>query len=127
MKVLEYADLDVSRVRPAYAKVVEALERDDFRSAEVKKLASVSHGKYFRTKLDHASLAEGVAAPDLERDELNYRRGRDKTDKSLEIHKFFVNALYVAITRAIREVYLVEQDTEHLLFGLLNLRTEAEA
>lgn len=75
----------------------------------------------------YASLAEGVEATDLERDELDYRRGRDKTDKSLEIHKFFVNALYVAITRAIREVYLVEQDTEHPLFGLLGLRTEAEA
>ena len=75
----------------------------------------------------YASLTEGVEALDLNRDELDYRRGRDKTDKSLEIHKFFVNALYVAITRAIREVYIVEQDTEHPLFGLLGLRTEAEA
>ena len=75
----------------------------------------------------YASLAEGVEAQDLDQEELDYRRGRDKTDKSLEIHKFFVNALYVAITRAIREVYLVEQDTEHPLFGLLGLRTEGDA
>jgi len=75
----------------------------------------------------YASLGEGVGLQDLERDELDYRRGRDKTDKGLEIHKFFVNALYVAITRAIREVYIVEQDTGHALFPLLGLHTEAEA
>ena len=75
----------------------------------------------------YEALTEGVEPQALERDELDYRRGRDKTDKGLETHKFFVNALYVAITRAIREVYVVEQDTEHTLFRLLGLRTEAEA
>ena len=38
-------------------------------------------------------------------------RARDKTDKSLEVYKFYVNALYVALTRAVRNVYLIESDT----------------
>ncbi|MGH8220685.1 MAG: ankyrin repeat domain-containing protein [Steroidobacteraceae bacterium] len=58
---------------------------------------------------------------------LEYRRARDKTDKSLEIYKFFVNSLYVAITRAVRNVYLIESDTEHPLFGLLGLAVAGEA
>jgi len=45
-------------------------------------------------------IAEGVAAEDLTADELDYRRAKDKSDKSLEVYKFFVNALYVALTRA---------------------------
>jgi hypothetical protein len=69
----------------------------------------------------YAELAEGVSAADLDGDELAYRRARDKEDKSLEIHKFFVNALYVALTRAQRNVYLVESDPGHPLLALLRI------
>ena len=72
-----------------------------------------------------ADVAEGVAVADLASDELEYRRGRDKTDRSLEIYKFYINALYVALTRAIRNVYLIESDTGHPLLGLLTLRPAA--
>jgi len=37
-------------------------------------------------------------ANDLADDILEYRRARDKTDRSLEVYKFYVNALYVALT-----------------------------
>ncbi len=80
----------------------------------------------YRFVSDHrtafAEVVDGVAAADLASDELEYRRGRDKTDKSLEIYKFYINALYVALTRAIRNVYLIESDTGHPLLGLLTLR-----
>lgn len=66
-------------------------------------------------------IVEGVAKTDLAVESLDYRRARDKADKSLEVYKFFVNALYVALTRAIRNIYLVESDTGHALFGLLDL------
>lgn len=66
-------------------------------------------------------IAEGISAKDLEADELVYARARDKSDKSLEVYKFFVNALYVALTRAVDTVYLVESDTEHPLLGLLGV------
>lgn len=68
-----------------------------------------------------SDIVEGVNKADLATDDLAYRRARDKEDKSLEIYKFFVNALYVALTRATRNLYLVESDTTHPLFGLLDL------
>lgn len=72
---------------------------------------------------EFAEIAAGVTREDLEVEELEYRRARDKSDKSLEVYKFFVNALYVALTRAVKNVYLIESDTSHPLFGLLNLST----
>ena len=66
-------------------------------------------------------IVEGVAKLDLAVETLDYKRARDKSDKSLEVYKFFVNALYVALTRAIKNIYLIESDTGHALFGLLDL------
>ena len=51
-------------------------------------------------------IADGVTAQDRTADELDYRRAKDKTDKALEVYKFFVNALYVALTRATANLYL---------------------
>ena len=67
------------------------------------------------------AIVAGVAAADLD-DELAYARARDKTDKSAEVYKFFINALYVAITRAVGTLYLLESDTRHPLLELLGLR-----
>jgi hypothetical protein len=66
------------------------------------------------------SICEGVSPADL-KGELNYARAKDKGDKSLEIYKFYINALYVAITRAVRNLYVVEQRTKHPLLALLEL------
>ena len=67
-------------------------------------------------------MCEGVSEADLQGDDLEYRRARDKADKSLELYKFQVNALYVAMTRAVATLTLVEQDTGHPLLALLGLR-----
>lgn len=72
-------------------------------------------------RAEFAAIVEGVAAADLPADTLDYRRAKDKSDKSLEVYKFFVNALYVALTRAIENLYLIESDCAHPLFGLLEL------
>lgn len=73
-----------------------------------------------------AQVGDGVAAADLASDELDYRRGRDKTDKSLEIYKFYINALYAELARAIRNVYLIESDTGHpLRWSVLFIRRRA--
>lgn len=69
----------------------------------------------------YAALCEDIEPADLDGDELRYARGRDKTDKSVEGYKFFVNALYVAITRATKNVYLLEADPRHPLLVLLGL------
>ena len=73
-----------------------------------------------------AEIVEGVAAADLNADDLDYRRAKDKADKSLEIYKFYINALYVALTRAIRNVYLIESDIGHPLLRLLAVQQGAE-
>ena len=51
MRVLEYSDLDTSRVRSSYEKVKRQLEADDLRSADLKKLAQAG---LYRAKLDYA-------------------------------------------------------------------------
>jgi hypothetical protein len=65
-------------------------------------------------------IAQGVSQDDLG-GELVYGRVKDKTDRSLEIYKFFINALYVAITRAIKNVYFIENIEQHPLLSLLSL------
>ena len=74
----------------------------------------------------YAEVCRDVAASDLEGEELDYRRARDKADKSLELNKFYVNALYVAITRAVEGLMLVETDVQHPLLRLLELKEGAE-
>ncbi len=66
-----------------------------------------------------AAIASGVSAADVDAGDPGYCRAADKSDKSLEVYKFFINALYVAVTRAIRSVYLVESDSGHALLRLL--------
>jgi hypothetical protein len=79
----------------------------------------------YRFVSDHRTefneIVDGVSKSSLEAETLDYRRARDKTDKSLEVYKFFVNALYVALTRAIKNLFIIESDTVHPLFGLLDL------
>ena len=55
MRILEYSGLDTSRVQAQYRKVRDAIARGDYRSADVKKLANLSHGKFYRAKLDYAN------------------------------------------------------------------------
>ncbi len=79
----------------------------------------------YRFVSDHRAefneIVDGVSKSSLAAETLDYRRARDKTDKSLEVYKFFVNALYVALTRAIKNLFILESDTAHQLFGLLDL------
>lgn len=55
MKILEYVGLDTTQVKAQYEKVCSAIERDDFRQADVKKLANLTHGNFYRAKLDYAN------------------------------------------------------------------------
>ncbi|WP_264338206.1 ankyrin repeat domain-containing protein [Wolbachia endosymbiont (group A) of Cheilosia soror] len=43
-----------------------------------------------------------------DRKDVNTSRPKDKEDKSFEEHKFYMNALYVGVTRAIDNVYIVD-------------------
>jgi len=72
-------------------------------------------------RAEFTDIVDGVEKKHLAVDTLDYRRAKDKHDKSLEVYKFYVNALYVALTRAVKNLYLIESDTSHPLFGLLDL------
>ncbi|HSW62553.1 MAG TPA: UvrD-helicase domain-containing protein [Dissulfurispiraceae bacterium] len=67
-----------------------------------------------------SEIIDGVNAGDLNGD-IEFRRAADKKDKSLEIYKFFINSLYVAVTRAVRKLYLLESDTGHPLCKMLGM------
>ena len=67
-------------------------------------------------------ITKGVSNEKLLGTELSYARAKDKSDKSLEIYKFYINALYVAVTRAVRNIYIVEDNTGQRLFDLLGLK-----
>ena len=70
-------------------------------------------------------IISGVSPEDLEAD-LGYMRSRDKKDKSHEVYKFFINSLYVAVTRAVQNLYLIESDTDHLLIRMLGVKNARE-
>jgi AAA domain/Ankyrin repeats (many copies) len=73
-----------------------------------------NHEKAFR------ELTTGVTKQDLHND-LVYHRNRDKTDKSHEVYKFYINSLYVAVTRAVKNLYVIEKVKKHALLELLDL------
>ena len=54
MRILEYIGLDTTRVKATYRKIIDAIAREDFRAAQVKKLSNLTHGKFYRAKLDDA-------------------------------------------------------------------------
>ncbi len=82
----------------------------------------ILHGLVSGQRAAYAEVCNGVSAADLAVDELGYSRARNKEDKSLELYKFYVNALYVAMTRAVESLVLVESDTAHPLLDLLGLK-----
>ena len=68
----------------------------------------------------YREISQGVNAEDLEKD-IKFSRAKDKTDKSLEIYKFYINSLYVALTRAIKNLYWIESAPKQKLLNLLGL------
>jgi len=74
-------------------------------------------------------ITQGVSQDDVAANEIRYARAKDKTDKSLDVYKFYINSLYVAMTRAVRNLYVVESSPKHPLLELLgfaNLRQQLE-
>ncbi|HUX56085.1 MAG TPA: UvrD-helicase domain-containing protein [Bacteroidales bacterium] len=75
---------------------------------------------------EYNAICEGVTHNDLLVDELAYARGKDKTDKSLDVYKFYINSLYVAVTRAVNNVYIVERSKGHKLIRLSGITEDAD-
>ena len=67
-------------------------------------------------------ITRGVSTVDVLGEDLRYARAREKGDKSLEMYKFHINALYVAVTRAVENLYLIETNPGQRLFEVLGLK-----
>jgi len=74
----------------------------------------------------YREIAQGVNIAELEQ-ELNYSRNKDRADKSGEVYKFYINSLYVALTRAIKNLYWIENNPEQHFLRLLNLRQATDS
>jgi len=66
-------------------------------------------------------ISQGVSKKDLENNDLAFSRGKDKADKSLDAYKFYINSLYVGITRSIKNLYILESSAKHTILSLLGL------
>lgn len=64
-------------------------------------------------------IISNIEKLDLEK-ELEYSRPKDKTDRELDIYKIYINSLYVAFTRGIENLYIVEKK-EHKIWELLDI------
>jgi len=67
-------------------------------------------------------IINGVSITDIQKDTLDYARPADKNDKDAEIYKFYINSFYVAITRAVQNIYLFETMVNHPALELLSLK-----
>jgi hypothetical protein len=74
----------------------------------------------------YREIAGDLRPEDLEGD-FQYGRARDKEDRSLEAFKFFLNSLYVGITRAVRNLYWLETDPDHPFLALMGLEAKGQA
>lgn len=72
-----------------------------------------------------SDICAEIGVQDLQNDFV-YARNKDKADKSLELYKFYINALYVGLTRAMSNIYWVEQQDQHRIFHLLGLDQAAD-
>ena len=66
-------------------------------------------------------ITRGVGPDDLRDENLRFSRAKDKTDKEQEAYKFYVNSLYVAFTRAVQNLHIVEATRKHDLLELLGV------
>jgi len=81
---------------------------------------SDNHKKFY-------DITKDISASNLEK-ELVYNRAKDKTDKEFENYKIYINSLYVAFTRGIENLYIVESGKHRILevLGVVEEEKESE-
>jgi hypothetical protein len=73
-------------------------------------------------EVEFREIIAGVTVDDLRQEELRYNRAGDKNDKDAEIYKFYINSFYVAVTRAIKNIYIFERLSAHPALKLLQMQ-----
>jgi hypothetical protein len=74
------------------------------------------------SEAEFREIITGVTVDDLRQEELHYNRAGDKNDKDAEIYKFYINSFYVAVTRAIKNIYIFERLSNHPALKLLQMQ-----
>lgn len=69
----------------------------------------------------YRDIASDLDPEALEGETLRFSRAGNKSDKSADSYKFYLNALYVALTRGVEQVFMVESDAGHPLISLLGV------
>ena len=72
--------------------------------------------------IEFKEIINGVNASDIKQNILEFARPADKNDKDAEIYKFYINSLYVGITRSVKNIYLFESQVNHPALELLSLK-----
>lgn len=67
-------------------------------------------------------ITNGVTPENLTDDAFSFSRAKDKSNKELEAYKFYVNSLYVAFTRAVKNIYVIESKRKQPILELLNIK-----
>ncbi|MDR0726425.1 MAG: PhoH family protein [Prevotellaceae bacterium] len=73
-------------------------------------------------EVEFREIIAGVTVDDLRQETLRYNRAGDKNDKDAEIYKFYINSFYVAVTRAIKNIYIFERLSSHPALKLLQMQ-----
>ncbi len=71
-------------------------------------------------------ITTDISEEDIKDENLRYARSRDKSNKELEAYKFYINSLYVAFTRAVKNLYIIEETAKHDVLRLLNITETAK-
>jgi len=61
-----------------------------------------------------SDIGKNIISSDLKK-VLKYSRPKDKEDRELDAYKIYINSLYVAFTRAIKNLYIVEEKSHRIL------------
>ena len=79
-----------------------------------------SYEKEFR------EITKGVTQEDVQSETLQYARAKNKENKELEAYKFYINSLYVAFTRAVKNLYIIEKQIKFDILALLGIVKEQQ-
>jgi hypothetical protein len=71
-------------------------------------------------------ITKGISEEDVQAEALHFSRAKDKENKELEAYKFYINSLYVAFTRAVKNLYLIESRAKLPLLRLLGVTKQQE-
>lgn len=116
----------------AYDEIAKEEIKKDFKTALVYTIQEIKGLEYeevilvnFVSNNRHAfnEVIKNIQYADLLNDLKYNRSGKKDNENKLESYKIYINSFYVALTRAIKKIYILEKDN-HKIFELLSVTKE---